>query len=153
MRRWYMIAGIAGLVGAVACSDVLSVTNDNNPDIARALAKPSDVESLIGSSFNTVWQGTVGGSNDNINNQMTVLSFENSSSLANFGFGARIGIPRPPISNAKGNPVASGNFQTFSLESRGARAAALGLSQFLKTGFTLGTSAGDYRAKAFAYFV
>src|SRR6266542_2061613 len=153
MRRWYVIAGIAGLVGAVACSDVLTVTNDNQPDINRALAKPSDVESLIGSSFNTVWQGTVGGSNDNINNQMMVLSFENSASLANFGFGARIGIPRPPISNAKGNSVASGNFQTFSLESRGARSAALGLSQFQKASFTIGTPAGDNRAKAFAYFV
>src|SRR5436853_6055387 len=98
MRRLYVLAGIAGLLTAAACSnDVLSVQNQNSPDIGRVLSKPSDVESIIGSSFNTVWQGTVGGQNDNVNNQMSVMSLENGSSLANFGFGVRISIPRNPI--------------------------------------------------------
>jgi hypothetical protein len=152
MHKARVIAGLAAVVGAIACSDALSVPNENNPDAARALARPSDVEALIGSSFNTVWRA-MNGQNDNVDNQMRVFSFENSSSLANFGFGTRIGLPRAPIDNSKGNPVLVGNFWDYAQDAKGARSAALGLAQLNRTGFTLGTSAADIRARAFAYFV
>jgi hypothetical protein len=152
MRRLYLFAGCAGLVAAMGCKDALSVPNDNNPDAARALARPSDVEALIGSSLNTVWRA-MNGQNDNVDNQMRVFSFENSSSLANFGFGTRIGIPRNPIDNSKGNPVLVGNFWDFAQDAKGARSAALGLSQLNKQGFTLGSAAQDIRGRAFAFFV
>src|SRR2546423_7142897 len=142
MRRVYVLAGLAGLLATAACShDVLTVPNQNSPDIGRVLAKPSDVESIIGSSFNTVWVGSVGGSNDNINNQMAVMSLENGSSLANFGMGPRIGLPRSPIDNSPGNAVASGNSFDFFTEDRGARAASLGLVQLNSPGFTIGSAA------------
>jgi hypothetical protein len=150
----YVLAGFAGLLAASACShDVLSVQNPNSPDIGRVLAKPSDVESIIGSSFNTVWGGTVGGSNDNINNQLAVMSLENGSSLANFGMGPRVGIPRSPIDNSPGNAVAAGNQFDFFNEDRGARAASLGLVQLNTPGFTIGSAAQNSRARAFAFFV
>jgi hypothetical protein len=152
MRNFRIFAGYAGMVAALACSDTLAVQNENNPDAGRALARPSDVEALIGSSFNTVW-GAMNGQNDNVDNQMRVFSFENSSSLANFGFGTRIGLPRAPIDNSKGNPVLVGNFWDFAQDAKGARSAALGLAQLNKQGFTLGNSAQDIRARAFAYFV
>ncbi|HEY1953696.1 MAG TPA: hypothetical protein VGG76_12905 [Gemmatimonadaceae bacterium] len=152
MRKLYVIAGCAGLVAAFGCKDTLSVANDNNPDAARALARPSDVEALIGSSLNTVWRA-MNGQNDNVDNQMRVFSFENSSSLANFGFGTRIPIPRGPIDNSKGNPVLVGNFWDFAQDAKGARSAALGLAQLNKAGFTLGSSAQDLRGRAFAFFV
>src|SRR3954469_16726308 len=152
MRRLYLFAGCAGLVAAMGCKDALSVPNDNNPDAARALARPSDVESLIGSSLNTVWRA-LNGQNDNVDNQMRVFSFENSSSLANFGFGTRIPIPRGPIDNSKGNPVLVGNFWDFAQDAKGARSAALGLAQLNKPGFTLGSAAADARGRAFAFFV
>jgi hypothetical protein len=152
MRNFRIFAGYAGMVAALACSDTLAVQNENNPDAGRALARPSDVEALIGSSFNTVW-GAMNGQNDNVDNQMRVFSFENSSSLANFGFGTRIGLPRAPIDNSKGNPVLVGNFWDFAQDAKGARSAALGLAQLNKQGFTLGKSAQDIRARAFAYFV
>src|SRR5438552_2055068 len=114
MRRLYVLAGIAGILATAACShDVLTVQNPNQPDITRVLAKPTDVESIIGSSFNTVWTGTVGGSNDNVNNQMAVLALENGSSLANFAMGVRIGIPRNAIDISHGTPVSSGNSFIF----------------------------------------
>lgn len=152
MRKLLVFAGCAGLVAAMGCKDTLSVANNNNPDAARALARPSDVEALIGSSLNTVWRA-MNGQNDNVDNQMRVFSFENSSSLANFGFGTRIGIPRGPIDNSKGNPVLVGNFWDFSQDAKGARSAALGLSQLNKQGFSLGSAAQDIRGRAFAFFV
>lgn len=154
MRRLYVLAGVAGLLSAAACShDVLTVQNPNSPDIGRVLAKPTDVESIIGNSFNTVWQGTMGGSNDNINNQMAVMSLENGSSLANFGMGPRISIPRSPIDNSPANAVAAGNQYDFFTEDRGARAASLGLVQLNTPGFTIGSAAQNARARAFAFFV
>jgi hypothetical protein len=84
---------------------------------------------------------------------MRVFSFENSSSLANFGFGTRIPIPRGSIDNSKGNPVLVGNFWDFAQDAKGARSAALGLSQLNKAGFTLGSAAADFRGRAFAFFV
>ena len=152
MRRLYVIAGCAGLVAAIGCQDTLAVQNGNNPDAARALARPSDVEALIGSSLNTVWRA-MNGQNDNVDNQMRVFSFENSSSLANFGFGTRIGVPRNPIDNSKGNPVLVGNFWDYAQDAKGARSAALGLAAMNKTGFSLGTPAQDIRGRAFAFFV
>ncbi|HMG71507.1 MAG TPA: hypothetical protein VK544_10370 [Gemmatimonadaceae bacterium] len=139
-------------MAALGCSDTLSVPNGNNPDAGRALARPSDVEALIGSSLNTAWRA-MNGQNDNVDNQMRVFSFENSSSLANFGFGARIGLPRNPIDNSKGNPVLVGNFWDYAQDAKGARSAALGLAQLIKPGFTLGTPAQDIRGRAFAFFV
>src|SRR3954447_16323324 len=152
MRKLFFLAGCAGLVAAFGCSDTLAVSNDNNPDAARALARPSDVEALIGSSLNTVWRA-LNGQNDNVDNQMRVFSFENSSSLANFGFGTRIPIPRGPIDNSKGNPVLVGNFWDYAQDAKGARSAALGLAQLNKPGFTLGSAAADSRGRAFAFFV
>jgi hypothetical protein len=152
MRRLQVYAGLAGLVAILGCSDTLAVTNGNNPDAERALARPSDVEALIGSSLNTAWRA-MNGQNDNIDNQMRVFSFENSSSLANFGFGARIGIPRNPIDNSKGNPVLVGNFWDYAQDAKGARSAALGLAQLDKSGFTFGNAAQDIRGRAFAFFV
>jgi len=93
------------------------------------------------------------GQNDNVDNQMRVFSFENSSSLANFGFGTRIGVPRNPIDNSKGNPVLVGNFWDYAQDAKGARSAALGLAAMNKTGFSLGTPAQDIRGRAFAFFV
>ena len=152
IRTLCFMAGLAGMATAIACHDPLSVSNENNPDAARALARPSDVEALIGSSFNTDWRA-MNGQNDNVDNQMRVFSFENSSSLANFGFGTRIGLPRSPIDNSKGNPVLVGNFWDYAQDAKGARSAALGLAQLNKTGFTLGNAAQNIRARAFAFFV
>jgi len=152
MRKLYVLAGFAGLLAGLGCSNSLDVSNDNNPDAARALARPSDVEALIGSSLNTVWRA-LNGQNDNVDNQMRVFAFENSSSLANFGFGTRIPIPRNPIDNSKGNPVLVGNFWDYAQDAKGARSAALGLAQLNKPGFTLGSPAADFRGRAFAFFV
>jgi hypothetical protein len=153
MRKVYVIAGIAGLLSAVACKDPLNVSNPNSPDAGRALARPGDVEAIIGSSYNVAWQGTIGGQNDNVNNQLAVMSFENSSSLANFNMGTRGSLPRNPLNNQKGNAALVGNFWDFRTDARAARSAADGIVQLNKPGFSIGSPQRDVRGRAFAYFV
>jgi hypothetical protein len=153
MHKVYVFTGLAGLMTALACSDPLSVNNHDSPDAQRALARPGDVEALIGSSYNIAWQGAMGGQNDNVNNQLAVMSFENSSSLANFNMGTRGSLPRNPLNNQKGNAGLVGNFWDFRTDARAARSAADGIVQLNRTGFSIGTPQRDIRARAFAYFV
>jgi len=64
--RFATVAGGAAVLAlAAACNPDLNVTNPNAPDVARAIASPSDVRQLIGSSYNTAYlamQGCAGGS-------------------------------------------------------------------------------------------
>lgn len=64
--RFATLAGSAAVLAFVgACNPDLNVTNPNAPDVARAISTPSDVRSLIGSSYNSVYlgmQGCYGGS-------------------------------------------------------------------------------------------
>lgn len=154
MRKLYVITGIAGLLGAIACGgDTLTVPNNNNPDAARVLARPSDVEALIAGSFNTVWQATVGGSLTSVNPAMMVMAFENSSSLANFNMGTLGALPRNPLTNRPGSVFSSQNYSNFRNLASAARAAATGLTQARAASFTLGTTGADNRAKSFGFFV
>jgi len=152
MRSYFVITSIAAVVSVAACSNVLDVPNNNNPDVARVLARPTDVEAVIGSSYNVNHKATVGVNTDDINNQMMVMSFENGSALANYGFNRRYPIPRSFIDNSKNNAVAAGNYYDFANDAKAARSASTGLEQLNKPGFTLGSADRDNRARAFAYF-
>ena len=153
MRKLSVIAGIGVAAAVFACRDPLTVANENAADATRAGARPGDVEAIIGSSFNIAWQATLGGQNDDVNNQLSVMSFENSSSLANFSMGTRGSLPRNPLNNQKGNPALVGNFWDYRTDARAARSAADGLVQLNKPGFSIGSAQRDIRARAFAYFV
>ncbi len=60
-KRYAALAGSAAVLAFVsACNPDLNVTNPNNPDVARALQSPSDVRTLIGSSYNTIYQAMQG---------------------------------------------------------------------------------------------
>ena len=152
MRSYFVITSIAAVVSVTACGNVLDVPNNNNPNVSQVLARPADVEAVIGSSYNVNHKATVGVNTDDINNQMMVMSFENGSALANFGFNRRYPIPRSFIDNSKNNSVAAGNYYDFSNDAKGARAASTGLAQLNKPGFTLGSADQNNRARAFAYF-
>lgn len=154
-NRFRLIAGGAALaLGAVACSpdDQITVQNPNAPDAARALARPADVEAFISGSFASFWGATMGGGNDNINNQMASMSLENGSNLANFAMGPRSAIPRSPVLNTRGNSVAGGNIKEYNGLSRAAAAAAVAMQRIQGT-FTLGSTAQDLRGRAFGNFV
>ena len=152
MRSYFVITSIAVVVSVTACGNVLDVPNNNNPNVDQVLARPVDVEAVIGSSYNVSHKATVGVNTDDINNQMMVMSFENGSALANYGFNRRYPIPRSFIDNSKNNAVAAGDYYDFSNDAKAARAASTGLEQLNKPGFTIGSTDRDLRARAFAYF-
>ena len=152
MRSLFVITSIGALAGVVACGNVLDVPNTNNPDVSQVLARPTDVEAAIGSSFNVNHKATVGVNQDDVNNQMMVMAFENGSALANYGFNRRYPIPRSFIDNSKNNAVAAGNYYDFANDAKAARSASTGLEALNKPGFTLGSTDRDNRARAFAYF-
>jgi len=152
MRSYFVITSIAAVVSVTACGNVLDVPNNNNPNVSQVLARPADVEAVIGSSYNVNHKATIGVNTDDINNQMMVMSFENGSALANYGFNRRYPIPRSFIDNSKNNSVAAGNYYDFANDAKGARSASTGLEQLNKAGFSLGSVDQNNRARAFAYF-
>jgi hypothetical protein len=146
------LSGVLVAVVLAACKDPLTVTNVNNPDRIRVLGTPADLENYTAGAFRSMFQATIGGSDDNIPSQTRVMSFENSSSLANFGMSARGAVPRNFIDNGRGNQVSAGNLKDYNLLSRAARSAADGINRMSVGGISLGSAAQDARIKAFAWF-
>lgn len=155
MRKLRLVTAGLLMLGATSCKDALNVDNPNSPDGTRALARPSDVETLIGSSFQAVHANTLGGSNDAIQPQALVMSGESFSNLANFGMALRSSIPRSGIDNTRNNAAFSGNYRDFLGLHRAARQAAVGLARVNDPTFTFFPSSAPQknRARAFAHFV
>jgi hypothetical protein len=154
VRLWSAAIVVAGGLTLVGCRDnPLSVTNKNNPNVASVYGTPKDVETIISTNFQQLWnaqQGNVG-----IGVQTMVMAFESESGLANFGMGARQAIPRSPVSNDLGNSDQDIIFNDFDKLTRNARSAANGiaaLNKFIAAGSSTGSPAQDARAKSFAYF-
>ncbi|NLG63279.1 MAG: hypothetical protein GX539_13655 [Candidatus Cloacimonetes bacterium] len=152
MHLMRTLAAAALLVSAAGCSDVLEVTNPNDPDRERILARPSDVEGLASSQFQQIISATLG-SIARVQTGMMTASFENASGLANNGLGPRSGIPRQPIDNNRGNAYQAENFNDFRLLSSVARNSADILARAKADDFALPTGNADLvRLKAWTHF-
>src|SRR5690242_3232297 len=153
MRQWhYATALICMLAGVSACRDPLQVQNNNNPDVARVYKSPTDVEALIGSSWNTIHVATVGQTDDDIQAQMLVMGFESYSGLANFNMGPRAALPRSVLSNQPNNAGDPGNQHDWNGLLHVSRTIATALQQFQQPGFSTGDAQRDARDIAFAHF-
>jgi hypothetical protein len=141
---------LAGLVGLGACE--LEVQNPNNPDTDRVLARPQDVEALLGGQYTRWHIATYGNSISTVLGMANVLSFENFSTLANNGQGQVIGIPRPILDNAIGNGFASEHRRMYFIHHEVSRIASTVLGR-LDGGLSLGSEAQDNRARSFAQFM
>jgi hypothetical protein len=141
--------------GAMGCNDLLNVPNENSADRARALARPGDVEALIGASYRQIFAATLGQNGDMLQVQAQVMAMENFGGSANFGFPQRANLPRLQMDNSRNNAVNLGNYNDFQVLHRAARQAAVGLSSVNNPAFTFfPTSASQVaRAKAMAHFV
>ena len=149
--RFITVASV--LCALTACKDTVAVDNLNNPDRARVLSRPSDVEGLASSQFQQVVDGTLG-SITRANTGMMSASFENASTLNNNGLGPRSAMPRGSIGNGRGNQYADDNFNTFRVLSVSSRNVSDVLNRAKAPGFSLGTTTGDeQRLRAFAHFV
>lgn len=151
MRR--LRGSILGLlvVTAVGCKDQLVVENVNNPDIERALNRPTDVEAFVAGQFRIIhnaWWSTGG-----IQPQLAVAGLESYSANANFGMGVRSPVPRSLIDNSLGNPA--DYYATWASLSQAARAASLVIERMNASSFTFfpTSDAQKHRSRAFAYFV
>src|SRR5438445_13761685 len=75
--------------GLIACKDTLQVANQTDPDRTRALGRPSDGESFIGSTYAQIQNATLGGSNADLPTRLQVVGMENTSAVPNFARGPR----------------------------------------------------------------
>jgi len=143
------LSGALVVIALAACSDPLTVENTNNPDRLRVYGRPTDVEALIKGTFKTLYNGTYG-LDAGIAPAARTMSWENASTLNNWGMGPRSAIPRPFIDNNRGNLYLTENRGDWNAISRALRSAADGV--FLMDGLTLGSAAANARARAFAWF-
>jgi hypothetical protein len=87
---------------AAACADLV-VNNQNEPDRGRALARGSDVESLIASAYQQWYVGEHHVGSPPVGGPAVWLSsasFQHSSSSANFGLLRYTTLPRQPLLNS-----------------------------------------------------
>jgi hypothetical protein len=97
IRKWTLSAvAFALAVGVSGCE--LGVTNLNDADRARALASPDDVESLIGSTYATMYDILM--DYHNFGASSSVMANHGSSAWGNFGMNDAGREPREPLKNA-----------------------------------------------------
>lgn len=138
-------------LGLWSCTD-LTVENENQPDQESALAEPSDVEGLIGSSFLTWWQGThVAGWG------LTIQTIADAYSMSwgNFGMRDNSSEPRIAWNNDPAYAEASNLEYPWYKWYSAISAASDGLAAML-SGVDLGdpgADVADIRAEAFVRFI
>lgn len=151
-RTLIRYAALAGVVGLGACD--LVVTNPNNPETDRVLARPADTEALLGSYYLRWHSGLYGSLSTNYGMSM-VQSLENYSSLSNNCQGQRVGIPRAANDNSIGNGCNGDQQRVYFFMSEVGRVASNILEKLDEKDadgnpvLTLGSRAQDLRAKAF----
>ena len=129
----------------------LAVENRTSPDTSKVLATPADVEALLGGQF-LRHNSSLYGSTANVWGMMNVMSHENFSSLSNNCQGQRVGIPRAGNDNAVGNGCATEQRRVYYIDGEVVRVSSNILAKLDTAGFTLGSTAQDQRARAFANF-
>ncbi len=121
MRKFHLLGGVVSVLALSGCNDLLSVKNNNQPDVARAYSTVDGVEGVIAGLGSGLYNGNGERSNEGTNTQSKILSGESMTSVNNFGGAPRSAIPRSPISNSLGNDIQAGNrvlFQNFSVLAR-----------------------------------
>ncbi|WP_423927612.1 hypothetical protein [Candidatus Palauibacter sp.] len=96
MKRKLTLPALALALGFTGCD--LQVNNPNEPDRARALAGPDDVETLIASSFQKVWE--IGHYWTNPNFAFNHMSSRHTATWGNMGMNDLGREPREPLPNA-----------------------------------------------------
>src|SRR6476620_6637613 len=84
-RKTAFALSAATIALATACNPDLNVTNPNAPDRARAIATPSDVRSLLGSSYNTWYLNMQGSARPYPGVATSVMADNMTMAFGNFG--------------------------------------------------------------------
>lgn len=150
-RFWIRSAAFAvAFVGIAGCD--LAVRNPNNPETARVIATPADLEALLGTYYKR-WHSALYNNTTSVALMAMVQSFEDFSSLSNNCMGQRVTIPRPANDNSVGNGCGDEQLKVYQVENEVNRVASSVLARFNDPAFSLGSQAQDLRAKAFAQFL
>lgn len=153
IRNAIRIGALAGLVAALgACEKQLEVVNPNSPETRRVLATPADAEALLGSYYKRWHSGLYNGLG-NVHGMANMMSFQTYSSLANNCLNARTQFTGYSNGNTPGNVCAGEQSSTYFTEGEVNRVAASILKQLNDPTFTLGSTAQNARARAFAEFL
>jgi hypothetical protein len=150
MTRKTTLGALAGLALflTAGCAD-LAVDNLNNPDRSRALASPSDVESLIGSAY---LQYFTAAQYYNNGNALNVAADHGSSSWGNFGMRDISWQPRKTFDNNSSYNYAGVTEAPWTNTYAGVAAAGDGL-RAIEGGLEIGDGGEDTeRAKAIGRF-
>lgn len=152
-RTFLRAAALAvALVGSAGCSDSsLAVENPNSGNTARVLGTANDAEALLGTYYKR-WSSGVYGSTADLQGMTSIQSMMNYSSLANNCMNARAPFSGAANVNTPGNTCAGEQYRLYSFNGEVNRVAQSILNQ-MKGGLTLGGTARDNRAKAFAEFL
>jgi hypothetical protein len=145
---------VAATIVAVACQDVLAVSNPNNPNIAQVLATGADIEAVFAQGFLQVGFSASGIHTNNLAPQLNAMSLENYGNVANFDMVYRAAIPRSFIDNSvnnSGNGVHYADFQNMQKLARTMCDAIAALDKFTGSGKTLGSPAQDARSRAWGF--
>lgn len=155
--RFATVAGGAAVIAlAAACNPDLNVTNPNAPDVARAIATPSDVRQLIGSSYNTVYLAMQGVSEPVPGLATSVMGDVMTMAFGNFG--ARFNGQEPRLAYNNSSAAGDGRVASSPYDAiYGAVGAANDGLKAVKRGVRVatGASAPDEtpQFKAFAWLV
>ena len=113
MRTRKFSAVLLAAAVLAGCQD-LNVVNTNAPDRRRALSQPSDVETLIASTWRDIWNRTLNGSATY--NSLPVVADVFTATYANDAALELSSEPRPPFNNstlADAHAIARFSWETF----------------------------------------
>lgn len=147
LSRILAVTGIAALMAG--CGD-LEVVNLNDPDRARAVSTPTDVESLISGSFSSWWGS---GHYNGAGIAMSTMADAHTSSWGNFGMQHASSEPRAAYNNDPSYSYAYVNRDPWRYSYRALSGVRDGLGA-IEGGVELGTNGEDTpRAQAFGALV
>ena len=148
-RRLWVVGLALAVFGCDSLTD-LEVTNQNNPETERTLATAADLESLIGGSYLTLWDGT---QHSSPFGTLAVQADEGSASWGNWGMRDNGFEPRAVWNNSPTYGSRGVNQTPWNAAYGALSAAADGLIA-IDAGVEIGTDGDDNpRAIAFAKFV
>lgn len=158
MRKIFLLGGVVGALSLSACSDLLNVSNDNNPDVTRAFSTIDGIEGVVAGLGSGLYNGNGQRGNEGVNTQSKILSGESFTTVNNFGGAPRAAIPRSPISNSLGNDIQAGNrvqFQNFSVLIRTGSNAVGAVERLVAANgpAAMGSLGRTLRNRAFGYFI
>lgn len=151
MRKIFPGVAVVVAIGLGACENKLIVTNPNAGDTRRVLGTPADAENLLGSYYKRFLDG-VYGSRTTIESMAGIMSLMFYSSFADYGMNAHAPFAGASNVNTPGYRYSADQLRLYTIGSEVTRVASTILTK-LDSGFTLGSSLRDTRARAFAEFL